>query len=210
MRKDIVIILGTVAVLAIGFFFLSQQKSSVQETPPIKNSTENWSIYQSESGSFTLKYPSDWFVRQKGSITLFSNVEHTSELSDQSLANESVFGINIHIDANPKKVPIEKWFEEFSAGGFPVEPDVVRSTKVGGRDAVLIEIQKLAKIHIYMFQTKRMLLNWSMGYMNLNLSQPMNACSAVLNLRKCLRYLIQSLLVMLQQKHLCSLHHSIQ
>ena len=108
-------------------------------------SSNQWKTYTNKEYGFEIKYPGNWHLGEKDSGSLFSfhvgNVKkYSEEISDESLANESYFGINIRKDDNPNKQDVEDWYNNNLKGNTSNEPRSKIITTIEGFPAIKIEV----------------------------------------------------------------------
>lgn len=101
----------------------------------------------------TAIYPPSWVIQPTGAPTTvnISNVDRLSNESDAALASESLFQIRVITDANPARIGIDQWFEEYFDAAARSEILTRTSAVVGGRPAVRIEVVEAggAVAHFY-------------------------------------------------------------
>lgn len=99
-----------------------------------------WNLYEDDEYGFEIKYPTEWLVRdvpKDWDQVVFSNISLASEVSDQSLANESAFVINKSKISNPKNLNADSFVEEKWKG---IEAEILyrRNSFIDNKEAVCI------------------------------------------------------------------------
>jgi hypothetical protein len=109
----------------------------------------NWQ--QATLEGFGISYPSSWIMHNVTDGLTFSNVTTPSELSDESLQNESFFKVAVEKNRNQSALTVHEWFTGYVE---PLVADVLISesdTTVSGYPAIKIVLAEVGgkTTHIY-------------------------------------------------------------
>jgi hypothetical protein len=100
--------------------------------------------------TFTLSFPSDWFALGNGDAAAFSNVSTPRPISDQTVHEQAILGIELLRDVNPQGLSIDSWFDSYFASGFSNDLIDRRLVTLAGRPAVQIELIEIGRrVHFY-------------------------------------------------------------
>lgn len=116
----------------------------------------DWPTHSSRSIGVEFRYPRDWYVQELAdtlSTIRVSNVEKQSELSDEALANEAAFLIQVGKNRNPSILSLQEWYKrnlENSMSSRPTKFEWVVAGGDAGSSAIRIEVPEVGTIaHLY-------------------------------------------------------------
>jgi hypothetical protein len=73
---------------------------------------DSWPTYaDAVNEAVEFSYPPEWETRASDGKIVVSNVEKISEISTESLQNESYFEVRIRYNANPDGLTVSEWFD---------------------------------------------------------------------------------------------------
>jgi hypothetical protein len=79
-----------------------------------------------------------------------SNVQRLSPVEDSASVSESFFGVRLLKNANPTRLPMDQWFEQYFVNGFAGPVRSRASATVGGRLALRVEASGIGRwAHVY-------------------------------------------------------------
>ena len=116
----------------------------------------DWPTHSSRTIGVEFRYPRDWYVQERAdtlSTIRVSNVEKQSELSDEALATEAAFLIQVEKNRNPSMLSLQEWYKrnlENSMSSRPTKFEWVAMGGDAGMSAIRIEVPGIGTIaHLY-------------------------------------------------------------
>jgi|GEM_PF-1585786 len=123
----------------------SASSTSITSTSEPQPQPENepaveWSVYEEESGLFSIEYPQGWVVNAQRDLNSQTPV-HIWQFRGEEIAPQFIQGVTIGRYMNPRispNMPLETWFEGVDNNEFEFERLSTEATEVDGQDAYAV------------------------------------------------------------------------